>query len=163
MVGATADPTPDRYPPGYHQDHFDTDLGDDTGGRFQRASDALRQWAPQRGAGIRIFPGDAVAADLAFVLLLKLPVTGWAMAPGRVAYVVEEGDRFGFAYGTLPGHPERGEEAFLVTRAEGRIRFEVKAFSRPHDLLAQLGSPLARAVQVRTLRTYLRAMEAAAQ
>jgi uncharacterized protein (UPF0548 family) len=44
-------------------------------------------------------------------------------------------DRYGFAYGTLPAHPEEGEELFLVTRGgDDTVRFEITAFSRPHDL-----------------------------
>ncbi len=83
------------------------------------------------------------------------------MAPGRVAYLLDEPSRTGFAYGTLPGHPERGEEAFLVIRADGRLRFEVVAFSKPRDPLTRLGAPVARALQRRTINGYLRAMETA--
>ena len=39
---------------------------------------------------------------------------GPVQAPCRVVYVVDEPDRRGFAYGTLPGHAESGEELFLV-------------------------------------------------
>ena len=110
-----------------------TDLGPDDGDRFQRAGQAVRAWAAQRGVGIKVYPGTPVAAAEAFVLALPLPGAGWAVAPGRVAYLLDEPSRTGFAYGTLPGHPERGEEAFLVIRADGRLRFEVVAFSKPRD------------------------------
>ena len=64
--------------------------------------------------------------------------------------------RFGFAYGTLPGHPEQGEEAFHVHRdASGVVTVEIVAFSRPASLLARLGSPVARAIQQRTTRSYV--------
>jgi uncharacterized protein (UPF0548 family) len=161
-VGATeGGPQAPALPAGFHHDRFETDLGPDEGDRLQRAGQALLDWAPQRGAGIRIYPGDPVAPDQAFVLALPLPVAGWAVAPGRVVYVLDEPDRCGFGYGTLPGHPERGEEAFIAVRANGRIQFQVVAFSRPHDPLARLGSPVARALQVRTIGSYLAAMEAA--
>jgi len=53
--------------------------------------------------------------------------------------VVDEPRRRGFAYGTLPGHPERGEEAFLITHHDdGTVTFAITAFCAP-------GSPLARA------------------
>jgi uncharacterized protein (UPF0548 family) len=162
-VGATAhDSDMSGWPAGFRHDRFVTDLGPDDGDRFRRAGQALLQWAPQRGAGIRVFPGDPVAAGEAFVLALRFPGAGWAVAPGRVVYLLDEPDRVGFAYGTLPGHPERGEEAFVVARDGGRLRFEVLAFSRPHDSLARLGRPVARALQVRTLQQYLRTMEAVA-
>jgi uncharacterized protein (UPF0548 family) len=88
-------------------------------------------------------------------------MAGWAVAPARVAYLLDEPERFGFAYGTLPGHPARGEEAFVVVRSGGRVRFEVVAFSRPQEPLARLGKPVTRLLQVRTIRSYLGAMEAA--
>ncbi|MDQ6617984.1 MAG: DUF1990 domain-containing protein [Actinomycetota bacterium] len=163
-VGATAGGSgTGELPARYHHDRLETDLGPDDGDRFARAGQALLAWAPQRGAAIRVFPDQPVAADREFVLVMPLPVTGWALAPGRVAYLMDEPDRFGYAYGTLPGHPEQGEEAFVVIRADGRIRFEVIAFSRPQEPLARLGGPITRAFQVRTLRAYLRAMESAAR
>ncbi len=161
-VGATAGGSGrPALPTGFHQDRQETDLGPDDGDRFHRAAKALMEWVPQRGAGIHVYPGRPVTAGGAFVLALPLPGAGWAVAPGRVAYVLDEPDRRGFAYGTLPGHPERGEEAFLVIRADGRLRFAVVAFSRPHKLLTRLAGPLARAIQLRTIRRYLGAMEAA--
>jgi uncharacterized protein (UPF0548 family) len=156
--GATAT---GEFPPGFSYDHVETDLGSGSDERFGRARTSLMAWGPQRGVGIRVYPGDPVAADLAFVLAIPLPLTGWAIASGRVVYVVDESDRCGFAYGTLPSHPERGEEAFVVSRIDGRLRFEVTAFSRIHDPLARLGGPVARAFQVRTIRAYLGCMEAA--
>jgi uncharacterized protein (UPF0548 family) len=78
------------------------------------------------------------------------------VAPCRVVYVTNEPDRFGFAYGTLPGHPERGEEAFHVAKDDsGTVRFEIVAFSRPASAAARLGGPLSRAAQTRTTRRYV--------
>jgi uncharacterized protein (UPF0548 family) len=51
------------------------------------------------------------------VLILSLGVAAIRLrAPCRIVYVIDEPDRRGFAYGTLPGHPERGEEAFIISR-----------------------------------------------
>ncbi len=59
-------------------------------------------------------------------------------APCRVVYTVNEPDRQGFACGTLPGHPECGEEAFLVERDDdGAVTFAITAFSRPATLRAK--------------------------
>ena len=67
--------------------------------------------------------------------------------------------RFGFAYGTLPSHPEEGEEHFVVTRdGDGAVRFDVVAFSRPHDLLTKLGGPIPRRLQARATEHYLEGM-----
>ena len=77
-------------------------------------------------------------------------------APCRIVGVIDEPNRWGFAYGTLPGHPEQGEESFHVRRtAGGEVSFEIVAFSRPAALLARLGSPVARIVQARVTRAYL--------
>jgi uncharacterized protein (UPF0548 family) len=81
------------------------------------------------------------------------------IAPCRIVSVVDDETRFGFAYGTLPEHPEQGEEAFVCERSPaGGVTFRVRAFSRPHDPLARIGAPISRWVQTRTTRGYLNAM-----
>jgi uncharacterized protein (UPF0548 family) len=81
------------------------------------------------------------------------------LAPCRVVSVIDEADAYGFTYGTLPGHPERGEESFTIRRdASGTVRFEIVAVSQPADLLARLGRPVARLVQRRVGRKYLTAL-----
>lgn len=71
-------------------------------------------------------------------------------------YATDESTRFGFAYGTLPAHPEQGEEAFHIERdGEGSVRFLVTAFSRPRHPLARLGAPVARQIQLSVTRRYL--------
>lgn len=81
--------------------------------------------------------------------------------PCRVVYVVDEPDRKGFAYGTLPGHPVSGEEAFVLERGhDGRITFTVSAFSRPATMFAKLGGPVGRTIQHMMTERYLRALDA---
>jgi uncharacterized protein (UPF0548 family) len=47
-----------------------------------------------------------------------------------------------FAYGTLPGHPFRGEELFAVEReADGSLWFVVEAFSVPVVWWARAAGP----------------------
>ena len=80
-------------------------------------------------------------------------------APCRVLRVVDEPDRAGFAYGTLPGHPEAGIEEFMLSRTPtGLVRLDIDAVSRPAAWYARLGAPLARLVQARVTRRYLRAL-----
>jgi uncharacterized protein (UPF0548 family) len=72
-----------------------------------------------------------------------------------VVYVVDEPDRRGFAYGSLPGHAVSGEEMFGVRYdpADGAVYSEVVAFSRPATWWSRLGSPvLALAQRVVTVR-----------
>ena len=66
---------------------------------------------------------------------------GPVRAPCRVVYVVDEPDRRGFAYGTLPGHAESGEELFLVRYdpATDEVYAEVTAFSRHGDVVEPAG------------------------
>ena len=62
--------------------------------------------------------------------------------------------RFGFAYGTLPGHAETGEERFLIEwdRTDNSVWYDVFAFSRPRHPLTRLGYPFARLTQNRFAR-----------
>ena len=145
-------------PAGYRADSWEVDLGLDDGSRFERCGAAVLDWAAQRGAGIQVLPDTPAANGLTFALVLPLPI-GFAIATARVVHVVEDDDIIGFAYGTLPAHPEEGEEIFLVHRRAGRVLFEVSAFSRPRDPLARLGSPVTRWLQLRTNRTYLNALQ----
>jgi uncharacterized protein (UPF0548 family) len=80
-------------------------------------------------------------------------------APVRVVYVVDEPQRRGFAYGTLPGHPESGEECFMVEQADdGDVVCRISAFSKPATWLTRLGGPVARLTQRWVTGRYLRAL-----
>jgi Domain of unknown function (DUF1990) len=65
--------------------------------------------------------------------------------------VIDGGDAFGFAYGTLPVRPECGEESFFIRcRHTGEICFDIVAYSRPAHPLVRLREPVARAIQLRS-------------
>ena len=83
-------------------------------------------------------PDGPLAVGTNVAISAALPV-GHVEITCRVVAVVDEPDRFGFAYGTLPVHPEQGEESFVVVRADaGGARFDVQAVSRPvHPLDAR--------------------------
>lgn len=67
----------------------------------------------------------------------------------------------GAAYGTLAGHPERGEELFLVEhRGDEAVTLTVRAFSRPVLWWTRAARPASRLVQRRITRRYLRALDA---
>lgn len=79
--------------------------------------------------------------------------------PFEVVYLVDERDRRGFAYGTLRGHPESGEEAFVVERRDdGSVWLRIRAFSRPAHPVLWLGYPVLRALQEIYTRRYERAL-----
>lgn len=92
--------------------------------------------------------------------VLRVPVGPFRKrAAVRVVYVVDEPDRVGFAYGTLHGHPESGEEAFIVEhRDDDSVWFVLRSFSRASNGLYRLGSPMLRAQQRRYTKRYLRAL-----
>jgi uncharacterized protein (UPF0548 family) len=79
--------------------------------------------------------------------------------PARVVYVIDEPLRKGFAYGTLPGHPETGEEAFIVEyRDDDSVWLTIRAFSRPASWVFWLGYPLVRLMQEIYTARYERAL-----
>ncbi len=149
-------------PGGYRLDRYRRELG--SGDRvFERAVDALRGWQAQIGAGVEIIPSGAGVAPGETVVFLIKTAGLWATAPCRVVYVAEEPDRFSFAYGTLPGHPEQGEAAMIVERDRaGRVVFQIVSFSRTVDLVARIGAPLTRLVQRRVTNRYVEAVAVAA-
>ena len=85
---------------------------------------------------------------------------GPVRAPCRVVYVVDEPDRRGFAYGTLQGHAESGEELFAVRYdpATDDVYAEVTAFSRHATWWTRLGSPVTSLAQRVISERYVRAL-----
>ncbi len=82
-----------------------------------------------------------------------------ARIPVRVVYVIDEPDRKGFAYGTLPGHPERGEEAFVVERrSDDSVWLVIRAFSRPSNAFFWAAYPALRIMQAIFTARYERAL-----
>ncbi len=117
----------------------------------------LLGWRVHERAGLVVRASGPAAEDTVVEMRLGAgPVA--VRIPCRVVAVVDEPDRRGFTYGTLPGHPECGEEEFLLERnADGSLRFTVSACSRPATLLARAGGPVTRFVQQTMTRRYLAA------
>jgi len=79
----------------------------------------------------------------------------------RVVYTVNESARQGFAYGTLPGHPESGEEVFIIEhRDDDGVVFTITAFSRPATAATRAAGPVGRRVQQYITSRYLGALAA---
>lgn len=156
-VGATADRPPERYVVDRTREVVGHGVAD-----FATARQALIKWRQFEVGWLEVWPTDA-ALDVGTVLAIVARSTGlWWLNACRIVYVVDEEDRFGCAYGTLPSHAASGEERFLVERdAEGDVWYDVLAFSRPRHLLARLGYPLARRVQRRFGRDSTEAMRRA--
>jgi uncharacterized protein (UPF0548 family) len=153
--GATRD---GQLPSGYRHVIRRERLGDGEA-TFTRAVAALFGWRMHRGAGLAVLSAPAWPAVGEIVITrLGPPVLG-PIAPCRIVYMVDEPRRRGFGYGTLPGHPASGEEAFLVERAEDDgVYLVIRAFSRPATISARLGGPVARWIQDIVTDRYVRAL-----
>ncbi len=144
-VGATSDPNLMRFPPkGYapFERRVRVGFGDR---RWAFAVDELMRWRIASRAGYRIL--RLAAADIEGELSFsangepyatpgETAVLGMRILPFcepvRVISVIEEENRRGFTYGTLPGHPLEGEEQLVVERHDdGGVWLVVRAFVRP--------------------------------
>jgi uncharacterized protein (UPF0548 family) len=146
-------------PSGFRIHHYEIELlaREDV---FTRAVAGLQSWQAHRIPRISIYPRSP-AVRLGESLILEIGPRAIAMAaPCRIVHVIEEPNRYGFAYGTLPGHPECGEESFVVSRlTTGRVVFEVSGFSRPGNSIVRLSGPIARTIQTSATNSYLRALK----
>ena len=146
-----------RAPDGFVLDRYSTELGvgDDVFTRGRRVLETVGNYPPSFTRVIRV--DHTLEPGMVFGTLAK-HLGFWSLHPCRVIYVVDdavaESVRFGFGFGTLPGHAEIGEERFLIRRALSTnvVTYEVQAFSRPGQLVTKLGAPVTRAYQKRFQR-----------
>ncbi|QNG20459.1 DUF1990 domain-containing protein [Rhodococcus triatomae] len=153
-VGATAG----ALPPGY--DHLERRCTLGTGEHvFRRAVADLMHWDMHRRAGIEVAPETPDAATGVRVSLRWGGRLLHLDAPCEVIYVVDDDRRRGFAYGTLDGHPERGEERFCVEwGADDAVVLSVIAFSRPALWWNRVTAPVGRRIQRHVTARYLEAL-----
>lgn len=148
-----------KRPDGFHHDRYEAVIGQGPEA-FQRAVAGLKSWKAHRLPGMRVFPDDLeIRTGATVVVTLGTPIVSVA-APCRIVGVVDGQTRWGFAYGTLQGHPEQGEESFAVSMSpDGTVHFEIEAFSRPGDPLVRLSGPIGRGMQRGGTGAYLRALK----
>lgn len=150
-VGATAH---DPLPAGYHHVRVSRSLGVVD---LDAVAEILMTWKVQERSGVRRVAGPervALDVDVTFRFLLQT-------IPCRVVELLDEPDRRGFAYGTLPGHPETGEERFVAERdpATGEVTATITAFSNAGTWQTRLAGPVGRLLQRGMTRRYLAAMQ----
>ncbi len=157
-------------PRGWNRDHERVLLGRGEQA-FQRAKQAIRDWT--------MFPHEVATlcwADCPLdvgrtvAVLYRSPFC-WMVFPAKIVYVIDETTttaggnvfRFGFAYGTVADHAERGEERFLVewNRRTDEVWYDLLAISQPAHWLARLGYPYTRYEQARFRRLSCTAMQRA--
>lgn len=140
-VGATRE---GHCPPGFHPLHVRSRIGEGTH-VFERAAHAVHTWEMHRALGVGIHTSAPEAAPGVDV---TVTLGGVIKAPCRVVWTVDEPRRKGWAYGTLPGHPECGEESFVVDRTgDGTVWLTVTAFSRAAKWYARAGGAATRGLQ----------------
>ena len=140
---------------------------DDPGAAFLRLAEGILDWSMHRGSRLRVrtdapraVPGTHVEVGVGVGPLR------W-YAPCRVLWSAEPvldsaglpvgGQRVGFGYEALPGHPEIGQEGFYAELSEnGEVSFAVAAYSRPSSRLLRMGRPAVEAVQELVTRRYFR-------
>lgn len=121
----------------------------------RRAGLTMDSDAERAAPGVRVVSGFGVGR-----LRIKAPCRVlWSRAAeydaaGRVI----PGRRGGFGYGTLPGHPVRGEEGFYAELTEDdRLFFVCSAYSVPASLLYRVAAPVTRLTQRFVLARYVHA------
>lgn len=128
-------------------------------GEWDRARHDLLRWAVKTRSGFRVDTDGPVQAGRRERIRVRV-LGATVVEPVEVVSVVDQPDRVGYAYRTLPGHPVDGEEAFILHRDDsGTIALTVRSLTRrapqqPWRLLF----PLLLVAQRVAKRRYLRAL-----
>lgn len=164
-VGATRN---GNAPHGYTLDRNRIELGR---GRetFDRAVEAVRNWKMFDLTWTRVYFDDTPIEVGKTVAVLIKHFGFWSVNASRIVYVLDDAtdaiEKFGFAYGTLTEHGERGEERFSVEyhQRDESVWYDLYAFSQPNHFLAKLGYPLSRYLQKQFATESKGAMQKAVQ
>ena len=143
-VGATTDAQP---PPGYRRSRTRVRLGEGEAA-FEAAQAALRSWRQLQVGWIKCHPDVSDIEEGATVVIVARSMGVYWLNAARIVDVEDETAgrrrRFGFAYGTLPGHSVSGEERFRCRdrpRGHGVVRAE--CHFTPSPLVHVAGAALA--------------------
>lgn len=128
---------------------------------YRRVAQGILTWQLQKRSGLHVRTDSDVVIPGARV------VSGFGVGPFRINAPCEvvwvrrpvpgdEPQSAGFGYGTLPGHPVRGEEAFEVeVDGQGRVFLKITAFSRPSNQFYAAGRALAGRAQRHVTSRYI--------
>jgi uncharacterized protein (UPF0548 family) len=155
-----------RNPPasGYNVDHNRVQLGSGHHS-FTAAQIAIREWKMFDIGWVNLFWSDTPIEPGSTVAVVVKHLGLWSMNACRIVYLVEENsahEKYGFAYGTLSEHAERGEERFTVewNKQDDSVWYDIFAISKPGPL-AKLAYPYARRLQKRFAEDSKKAMRRA--
>jgi len=115
---------------------------------FEAAGEAVMTFRMHQGMHVRPHASGPRATPGMGVTVFLGPRGLSLRAPCEVVWTVDEPRRRGFAYGTLPGHPERGEESFIVDRDEqDAVWLTIRAFSVGGRWYSRAAGPLVPVLQ----------------
>jgi uncharacterized protein (UPF0548 family)/ligand-binding SRPBCC domain-containing protein len=125
---------------------------------WARASADLLRWTVKTRSGFEVSPAQVMEAGARPTIAVRFAgVT--VHEPVEIVEVVRQADCVGFAYRTLPGHPVRGEEAFILRRSGDAVTLTIRSLTRPSDRLGwALAYPLLRVAQAAARRRYRAAL-----
>lgn len=125
---------------------------------WNRARHDLLRWGVKTASGFAVSTDEPARAGQAVTVTAR--VAGVTVTePVEVVDVIDTADRVGFSYRTLPGHPVRGEEAFIVHREGDDVVLTVRSLTRPAPRgFWRTAYPALRIAQVVARRRYLRAL-----
>lgn len=154
-VGDTKQDLPDGFDNDYNTVYLGT--GEEV---WSKAKKAINNWQQFPESWTKIFPDSEPIENGKIVAVLFQVLGVWWINSARIVYTIDEANRYGFAYGTLPGHLEKGEECFWVERDEqGAVYYHIKAFSRPAYWVVWLVYPFARKFQRQFVKQSLSIMK----
>ena len=128
---------------------------------YRRVADGILSWQIQRRSGLRVRTETAAVEEGSRI------VSGFGVGPFRINAPCEvvwvrrpvpgnAAQSAGFGYGTLPGHPACGAEAFEVSiAADGAVTFTITAVSRPANWFYAAGGAVGRAAQRHITSRYI--------
>jgi uncharacterized protein (UPF0548 family) len=128
---------------------------------YRRVAAGILSWELQRRAGLR------VQTDSPRVVPGARVVSGFGVGPFRlsapceVVWVREPlpagvPQSAGFGYGSLPGHPARGEESFEVEiNGDADVHLRIRSFSKPGNWFYAAGGLVTRAAQRHVTSRYI--------
>ena len=128
---------------------------------WRLATAAVLCWGVKSRSGFAVLPAsgtDVRVAEGRDYTLVASAGPFRVREPVRVVSVIDRSDRCGFAYGTRPGHPVSGEEAFIVHRRHDGVWFTLRSLTRSGRGRWRFAFPATLLAQRWYRRRYTRAM-----
>lgn len=142
-VGATKN---QNAPEGFPINHQRKKLGN---GKkiFKKAVEAMDLWQMYALDWTQVKPENVPIKEGEIVVTMINHLGFWSLNPCRIIYLIDEKNdefqKFGFAFGTLPAHSEKGEEQFQIewNKKTDEVFYKIYAFAKPHNPLAKIAFP----------------------